>query len=335
MGNNVVPFKDNLPSELADIFDPDKDEAFVDGISSGFAVMSFRGSKWRVKHGGEEHPVLNDDGEPRPSIQVVLLGANDKVSKIWYAADYTEGDAGAPDCMSINGVTPDEGVPSPQADKCAMCQHNQWGSKITPAGKKAKACQDNKRLAIVPVEDLKNEAFGGPVLLRVPAASLQELKLYHGKVKSSNRSLNSIVTQIGFDINAAYPRLVFKPVRPLEEDEMRQLVPHYQNGSIGIVLDSSGELSDRAVTPTEPEEETEETVEEPAVATDPLFSDSEEETAPSPKPKAKKKRAAKKKAAAKAEPVADDADEADEDSAPKDSLDNDLDELLSDLDNLG
>lgn len=312
--NNVVPFNaSQLPADIAGLFDVGTDgDDLASGITGGFAVVSIRGSKWRIKHSGEETPVLDENDEPKASLEVVMLGASPNLSRIYYEKDFEEGDAEEPDCYSVDGIAPAADAKHKQCDTCAGCPQAVWGSKITPAGKKAKKCQDSKRIAVVPAGDIANEVYGGPMLLRVPAASLADLASYGKKMKAKGYSYKTIVTRLGFDMDASYPKLTFKAVRVLTEDEVRNVVPHLQGDQIQAILSTAPEVS------APPAEEKS----EPAPAVDDEF----EEPPAAAKPKPKKKAPAKKKAAAKKAAPADE---------PKDdSLDNALDDILSDLGSL-
>lgn len=236
-----------VPARLAQtIGGLDANDDLSSGVSGGFAVMSYRGSKWRVKHGGEETLVTNDDGEAAPSIQVVLLRANRHISKNYYPGKYVEGSNDTPACWSVDGVRPDAGVPTPQSQTCAACKWNAFGSRMTDDGRKAKACGDSRRLAIVPMNDLSNEIYGGPMLLRTPAASLSDLATYGKAMKAKGYPYNTVVTRVGFDNDAAYPKLTFKPVRILNAQEETQLLelladPEF-GGKVTTVLAVATEL---------------------------------------------------------------------------------------------
>jgi hypothetical protein len=220
---------------------PDADDLSA-GVSSGFAVVSFRGSKWRIKYQGEEHPVLNPEGDPLASLEVVILRANPHITKNFYKQGYSAGAAEAPDCFSLDGLRPDIGSKEKQAKTCASCPQNVFGSRITPAGTKVKACQDNRRLAIVPVSDIKNETFGGPMLLRIPAASLGELALMGKNLKARGFPYNSVAVKLGFDIEASYPKLTYKPIRPLTEDEGQDVVAMLSDEKLQRILAEAVEL---------------------------------------------------------------------------------------------
>ena len=251
--NEITTTKTSLPAAMDDIFNPAMIDDLIEGASSGFGVISFRGGKWRVKHGGEETLITNADDEPVASIPVVIVKASRQVSKIYYERNYEEGDDNPPDCFSIDGVTPDASAPDKQANECATCPMNQWGSRVTEAGKKAKRCSDHRRLAVVPAarkgEDadtavLRNEVYGGPMLMRVPPASLNDMAVFARDLRKRYPELgyNSIVTLIGFDPKTAYPKLTFKALRRIKEDEKQVIYEMSTDGSVDNVLSSTTEV---------------------------------------------------------------------------------------------
>jgi len=211
---------------------------FGAGIRRGFAVVSIKGKVFRITHQGVQRPVLRPGtNEAAGSVDVILVDSTEGLSKVFYKDGYVEGNQEAPDCFSHDGVRPDRSVQTPQHSNCAACPNNAWGSKITEQGNKTKACADSKRIAITsaphaglaPDSDealtaIANEFFGGTMLLRVPAASLADLAAYEAQMLQTRWPLNAIITRISFDINAAYPKLVFTPVRPLSQDEFAEVI---------------------------------------------------------------------------------------------------------------
>jgi hypothetical protein len=206
-----------VPAHITQLFGGVSHQDLTAGAEAAFPMLSLKGKVWRVAHGGEQR-VLQRDGEPLPSIDVVLVTANRNLSKLYYAKAYAEGDDDAPDCSSANGVTPDAGVPAPQSATCATCQHNVWGSKITEQGKKTKACSDMRRVALIPERDMECKPWGAPLLLRVPPGSFQNLTEY-ARTALGGKEYCAVVTRIGFDMMAAYPKLTFKPLRWVTEAE--------------------------------------------------------------------------------------------------------------------
>lgn len=251
MSNNVIPFEmpKSLSTEMADLFGGVKND-LSEGVADSFAVVSFKGKVWRVKWRGEEQIVKNADGDPSASLVAVIVKGSPQISKIYYPGAYNEGDADAPDCFSIDGVKPDPGAANAQAPTCASCPKNIWGSKITEQGNKTKACSDSRRIAIVPYPDLKNESFGGPLLLRVPPASLQELKSYGESLEAVGAPYQAVITKITFDMELAYPKLKFQAIKALTMDEAK-VVHEVMNSDVIDRMLAEAPISDEVVTPSE------------------------------------------------------------------------------------
>jgi len=217
------------------------------GVASSYAVMGYRGKVWSLKFQGTEEPLMRDDGDgPRNSIEVVLVKASPAVSKIFYASGYVDGSTAAPDCWSGNGQTPDASVQNKQHTTCADCPMNAWGSRVTEAGKQGKACADSRRLAVVPIADIANEAYAGPMLLRVPAASLKDLKAYGDFLNGYNYPYYAVATRIAFDAKEAYPKFVFSAIRALNEEEAQLVAELREDRRTGVVL---AERADGAAAP--------------------------------------------------------------------------------------
>jgi hypothetical protein len=254
------------------------------GVQAGFGLIGYKGKVWSVRHRGEEIQLMRDDGDgPRNSIEVVILKAAPYISKIWYEKGYVEGSNAAPDCFSPNGIVPDPQSTKRQSNACASCPQNVWGSKITDAGKKGKACSDSKRLAVVPMDDIPNEAFGGPMLLRVPAASLQDIASYGNKMQNLGYPYYAIATRISFDAAEAYPKFVFSAIRPLTDAEADMVIELHKSQEVARVLAEGAEAAASAP--------------EPAMET--VANAFEQPSAETPKPAAAKPAAAPKPAAAK------------------------------------
>lgn len=207
------------------------------GVQASFGLIGYKGKVWSIKYRGNETPLLRDDGDgPRNSIEVVILKSPKHIAKIWYEQGYTEGSTAAPDCFSNNGVVPEPSSRKLQSPLCASCPRNVWGSRITPAGKAGKECADNKRLAIVPLLDIKNEGLGGPMLLRVPAASLQDLSAFGMQMQQMGYPYYSIGIKIAFDPQEAYPKFVFSPIRPLTDEEGQLVLAMRENPLVDRIL---------------------------------------------------------------------------------------------------
>lgn len=192
------------------------------GISGGYGHVGYKGKVWSIRYKGEETVLMRPDGDgPRGSIEVVILKASTVISKVWYEKGYEEGSKAAPDCFSANGVTPDPTSAKKQANVCATCPRNAFGSAIKQDGTpgKGKACSDAKRLAVAPLADINNDMLGGPMLLRVPAGSLNDIATYGIGVQKLGVPYYGVGTRIAFDVADAFPKFVFSPIRPLTDAE--------------------------------------------------------------------------------------------------------------------
>ncbi|HLL29023.1 MAG TPA: hypothetical protein VKT73_15405 [Xanthobacteraceae bacterium] len=214
------------------------------GVQTGFGIIGYRGKVWSTRYRGEERQLMRADGDgPRNSIEIVIVKASSHVSKIWYEAGYTEGASAAPDCFSTTGLTPEPGAAKKQSPSCASCPKNAWGSRITPSGKQGKACQDSKRLAVVPLDDIRNEMFKGPMLLRVPAGSLQDLATFGQRYQAMGYPYYSIGVRIAFDAKESYPKFEFSAIRPLTDAEADLIIEMQKSPEVARILAEGSEIT--------------------------------------------------------------------------------------------
>lgn len=207
------------------------------GVNSSYGIVGYKGKVWSIRFSGENKPLMREDGDgPKNSIEVVLVKASAAISKIFYQNGYVEGSNAAPDCWSPDGVKPDASVQKKCHATCADCPMNAWGSRVTDAGKQGKQCSDSRRVAVVPINDIENDLFGGPMLLRIPAASLKDLKSYGDLLSSYQYPYYAAVTRIAFDPNEAYPKFVFNAVRPLTDAEAAKIVKLRDDKRVATVL---------------------------------------------------------------------------------------------------
>lgn len=215
-----------LPAAFADFLPqtgaPVNDE-LSSGVGSGFPHLSIKGKVFHIHDGDDVEMVANPQMANMPAqyLDVSLIKAARNMSKVFYAKSFEEGSEDKPDCFSNNGVSPDPQSTSPQAQACAACPHNQWGSRASEDGQgsgKGKACQDARRLAVALVDDLEY-----PMLLRVPPVTLKELAAYGKMLAKKGVPYQAVVTRIFFDATVAFPKLQFQAVRFLTNEEAVQV----------------------------------------------------------------------------------------------------------------
>lgn len=230
--SNVIPFDAGRPPAVFATRRTNLNQAAQQGVQASFAVIGYKGRNWRIKFRGEEQLLMNEQRQPIPTLDVVIVGVSPNVSKQYYAGNFVEGSDAAPDCFSLDGVSPDASSTKKQCATCATCPHNAWGSKVSEDGKKGKACSDRRRIAVVPLGDLENETYGGPMMLSLPPTSLGNLANYAGMLERKGASLEFVGTRLGFDYDVAYPRITFEATRWLTNEEAVEVVG--ADGSGGV-----------------------------------------------------------------------------------------------------
>jgi len=276
MSTDMTMFSKAVPAHISQLFGVTKNDDLTQGVGIGFPVFSIRGSKWRIVKGGEETLIkIPGTDDAAPAIEVVLLKANPNLSKIYYASQYVEGSDAAPDCFSNDGTVPDPSVEHPQCATCAACPQNVWGSKISPSGSKIKACADVRRIACAPAGDLTQ-----PILLRVPGASLGDLAKYGGDLSKQGVSYSAVVTKLAFDADAAYPKITYKPIRYLTEDEAATVLETLKSGMVDTIVALSVAHETKPADPTPVMEKTS----KPVPETKKAAKASKEEAAPAKEP---------------------------------------------------
>jgi len=240
MAGSLIPLDGSVPSAFAKRNPSGMLDNARAGVQASFAVVGYKGRNWRLKHRGEETLLRDAQGRPIPELDVVIVGVAPSISKIYYERAYVEGDDSAPDCFSLDGERPDANAPKKQSPTCGNCPKNAWGSRITEAGKRAKACQDSRRTAIVPLGDIANESLGGPMLLRIPPTSLPNLANYADFLTRKGADLPWVATRLTFDYDVAYPKIEFTALRYLDEAEGADAAAAMENPQIERMLTDAG-----------------------------------------------------------------------------------------------
>lgn len=177
--------------------------------------ISLKGMKFRFKEGGEELAVVKDD------LDVVIVGMLPihGCAKTYYEGEYQPDSSDPPDCSSTDGVRPDTWISNPVNNLCATCKNNKFGSAISMAGKKSKACRDSRRLYIVRAKEMKDTDEPKVWLLNVTVSSLKPLNTYSKELSKKGITTPSVVvTRLNFDDDSDFPKLTFAVVGTLNEN---------------------------------------------------------------------------------------------------------------------
>lgn len=191
------------------------------GGSGGNKRISIEGGAFREFVGGKEVRVSEER-----SMKVILINAA-PVSRMFFEGTYVKGAKTKPTCWSSDTQTPDKAVPedSRQSKFCKDCKQHIKGSGQGDT----RACRFQQRIAVALDGELHKEAV---YQITLPSTSVfgdaegkkMPLQAYGRHLKAYNTPAISIVTEMRFDIDSATPKLVFSPVRALEENELATAV---------------------------------------------------------------------------------------------------------------
>jgi len=241
------------PFQVADTFKHLKpSQSLGAGISSGFTWIGYKAMKWSLNHEGENHLFTLADDNLCPYIDVVIVGMNPNISKMFYEpGTYTEDSASAPICASLNGDKPDPGVPEPQNPVCAGCKWDAWGS----GQRKGKACQDHRKLAVLLLPWMTKKMLDKPLLepvyLKVNPNSLKSLKIFGDGLIHKNIHYASIVTRITWDLKKPWV-MNFVLKQALKNEDAQVVLPLLEAPMTKNIIGSRVEIYEEEQQPPAP-----------------------------------------------------------------------------------
>lgn len=205
----------NLPAHLQNLELDATTKALMGGSTFGRRI-SIRGSVFRMIVDGKQ-VAENDDR----AMSVVIVAAAPHINRQYYAGEYQEDVATAPTCYSEDGKVPNKDSEKIQNPTCDGCPQN-----ISGSGKgDSRACRYQQRLAVV----LDGDISGAVYQLALPSTSLfgkgeanrtkLPLQAYVRLIAENGLPISSVVTEMRFDTSVSTPKLTFKAVRPLTEEE--------------------------------------------------------------------------------------------------------------------
>jgi hypothetical protein len=172
--------------------------AAIVGSGPDIPRISIKAGRYRLVEGGVETTI-------GITLDTIIVGANPKVSKVFYAKAYdSSADNVRPDCFSNDGLKPDPSAQAPVCDNCTNCPNNVLGSKINPGGAKSKLCADQRHLAVVPAAD-PNKVYS----LTVPVSGMKAMREYFKDLDNYGLIPEEVITRLGFDDQASYPKITF------------------------------------------------------------------------------------------------------------------------------
>jgi hypothetical protein len=220
MANEIGLFEGaaNVPAHLQGGELSDTAKALGAG-GGGLKWISIKGGVFRMMVGNQE-VATNEDR----SMKMVVVASAPGYARTYYADSYKEGVKALPACWSDDGNAPSPNVPEPQSNLCASCPQNVKGSGASGG----RACRYSARLAVVLEGDMSGDVYG----LNIPATSIfgdadsehyLSLQEYVKKLAGFGYDVVKVVTEMKFDTKSPVPKLMFRAVRPLDENEWEKV----------------------------------------------------------------------------------------------------------------
>ena len=217
--SELALFKNGIPAHLKNIEADEATRALVGNkpTATGTSMkrISIKAGVFRMIVDGKEVAQNEDRAMP-----IIIAAAAPYDSRTFYAKRFEEGQAvAAPDCWSNDGKTPDAKAENPQAKRCLDCPQNIAGS----GQGNSRACKYSRRLAVLLENDQKGEVYQ----LTLPSNSLWGaengklgIKPYAEFLAGHGLNVTHVVTEMRFDTASSSPKLHFKALRPLTEEEI-------------------------------------------------------------------------------------------------------------------
>lgn len=196
------------------------------------------GSGNRIRANGNTSFTL-PGGAQAPTITGVIV---DFISKnAFYDRPFDRDNPSPPACYAIGEIpstlAPPKDVPDRQADNCATCPLNQFGSADNGKGK---ACKNQRVLAILPEDASSDEEM---MTLEVPPGSVQKFDGYVAGLAAKHKTVPiGVVTEISLDKDQQYFSPRFDVNRPLQGKELGTFMPRRDEAKkmIATPPDTSG-----------------------------------------------------------------------------------------------
>lgn len=152
------------------------------------AAQSLRSSGSYI---GFKNAQLKVDGIAIPANQLDVRVLAALSERAWYSKDFDADAVQVPDCYALDDDVPHDQAKNPQADSCAECAHNKWGSATRGKGK---ACRESARVIVIPAN--VPLASAQMYTAKVPVTSLSTVTSFTSRCGQANKLMGEFVTKL-------------------------------------------------------------------------------------------------------------------------------------------
>jgi len=201
------------------------------GMSRG-AHLSIRGGRFRLINGNGVETLV-----PTHYVDIVVVDANDRASRIYFAGEYDPTSDEPPVCFSDNGTGPSTQAMQPQHPVCQTCPQNVRGSATSFKGSPTTACSNRKKLAFIVPDDPAVNVYE----FQIPPGSLTGLRDYTNWLKQQASGIEGrqldiadVVTRVEFDPDKQFV-MTFKAVGYADDDYTLKVIDYIDANKLSDV----------------------------------------------------------------------------------------------------
>lgn len=157
------------------------------------------------------------DGRPTPHLECIVV---DFIRINTLMPPFNPNIRPTPKCWAYGRndtqLTPSEHSPQRQAENCATCPQNKYGSATN--GGRGKACTNTYRLAIIPPDATPESDI---LMLKISPTGLTRWSNYVRLIENGFGAggFCRVITKLSFDPNKDFPSITFTPVGPVQNPE--------------------------------------------------------------------------------------------------------------------
>ena len=202
--------------------------------------ISLRDKVFRIIADGAELRNYSDT-----ALKTIIIKAA-PISRTYYAGKYDEENPTSPTCWSDDTRTghPSE-VVSDEGRQSSTCFDCKWNIKGSGEGD-SRGCRFNQRIAVMLSDDEGNVVDPTLFQIQLPATSVfgdnpqrMSMQAYARHLNTHKTPLASVITELYFDAKSTVPKLLFRPLRAVTEDEFALAVAAQQSPEADSVLSST------------------------------------------------------------------------------------------------
>lgn len=198
----VMSIQEQIAAQIA------RQNETAQGLRSSGSYIGFKNAQLKV------------DGISIPAneLNVRVLAALSE--RAWYAKEFDADAVQVPDCYALDNDVPHEESANPQADTCAECKHNKWGSATRGKGK---SCRESARVIVIPAN--VPLASAQMYTAKVPVTSLSTVTSFTSRCGQANKLMGEFVTKLSVvEDRKTFFKVHLTPVEVTAEMDMAELL---------------------------------------------------------------------------------------------------------------